>query len=221
MDKIILYHGSIKRIEKPIYGEGKTYNDYGKGFYLTTDIELAKEWSINENNNGILNKYEIDINNLKILDLSSENYNILNWLAILLENRIINLNTPIQIKTKDYILKNYSINYKDYDIIYGYRADDAYFMYTRLFLQNQISLMQLEYAMKLGNLGYQYCLKSQKSFDKLAFIDSEIVENKDYKNKKNDRFEQAKNDLIKILEQEDLHGIFALNLINGDKKNEN
>ena len=122
MSKIILYHGSIKKVEKPIFGEGKTYNDYGQGFYLIKDIELAKEWSINENYNGILNKYELEINDLKILDLSSKEYNVLNWLAILLENRIFNLDTPIKKKAKEYIINNYSINYIDYDVIYGYRA---------------------------------------------------------------------------------------------------
>ena len=221
MSKIILYHGSIKKVEKPIFGEGKTYNDYGQGFYLIKDIELAKEWSINENYNGILNKYELEINDLKILDLSSKEYNVLNWLAILLENRIFNLDTPIKKKAKEYIINNYSINYKDYDVIYGYRADDCYFMYARLFLSNEISLKQLEYAMKLGDLGYQYCLKSEKAFNKLSFIESEIVQNKDYKNKKNNRLEEAKNDLEKILEQEDLNGIYALNLINEGKRNEN
>ena len=43
MKKIILYHGSPKIIENPIFGEGKTYNDYGQGFYCTEYLELAKE----------------------------------------------------------------------------------------------------------------------------------------------------------------------------------
>ena len=41
---MILYHGSKDIIEKPIYGQGKKYNDYGLGFYCTDNIELAKEW---------------------------------------------------------------------------------------------------------------------------------------------------------------------------------
>lgn len=39
---MILYHGSDKIIEKPIYGFGKDTNDYGIGFYLTKELELAK-----------------------------------------------------------------------------------------------------------------------------------------------------------------------------------
>ena len=33
MCKIILYHGSNEKIEKPVFGKGKAYNDYGRGFY--------------------------------------------------------------------------------------------------------------------------------------------------------------------------------------------
>lgn len=31
----MIYHGSSQIIEKPIYGQGKIYNDYGRGFYGT------------------------------------------------------------------------------------------------------------------------------------------------------------------------------------------
>ena len=35
MGKIVLYHGSKEKIEKPLLGKGKVYNDYGQGFYCT------------------------------------------------------------------------------------------------------------------------------------------------------------------------------------------
>ncbi|MBP3577789.1 MAG: DUF3990 domain-containing protein, partial [Lachnospiraceae bacterium] len=37
-----LYHGSSNIIEKPVFGYGKKYNDYGLGFYCTDSIEMAK-----------------------------------------------------------------------------------------------------------------------------------------------------------------------------------
>lgn len=42
---MLLYHGSEKILEKPVYGFGRTDNDYGRGFYCTEDRELAKEWA--------------------------------------------------------------------------------------------------------------------------------------------------------------------------------
>ena len=87
MSKMILYHGSNERIETPVFGKGKKYNDYGQGFYCTEHMELAKEWSCNEGVDGFANKYELDIDGLKILNLSSHEYTILHWLALLLDNR--------------------------------------------------------------------------------------------------------------------------------------
>lgn len=49
---MILYHGSKDIIEKPIYGQGKKYNDYGLGFYCIDNIELAKEWGTSFERSG-------------------------------------------------------------------------------------------------------------------------------------------------------------------------
>ena len=38
-----LFHGSPSIIEKPQFGYGKVYNDYGLGFYCTDSLEMAKE----------------------------------------------------------------------------------------------------------------------------------------------------------------------------------
>lgn len=43
---MILYHGSPYKIVTPTYGRGEERHDYGKGFYLTADLELAKEWAV-------------------------------------------------------------------------------------------------------------------------------------------------------------------------------
>ena len=72
-NKIIVYHGSIEVVEKPVFGKGKSYNDYGLGFYTTKDLELAKEWATDETNSGYANKYELDLSGLKILDLTKYN----------------------------------------------------------------------------------------------------------------------------------------------------
>ena len=37
-----IYHGSNKIIEKPLFGFGKTYNDYGLGFYCTEVLDMEK-----------------------------------------------------------------------------------------------------------------------------------------------------------------------------------
>lgn len=49
---MIVYHGSNEQRPNPIYGFGKVKNDYGRGFYCTENIELAKEWACANGNDG-------------------------------------------------------------------------------------------------------------------------------------------------------------------------
>ena len=41
-----LFHGSQNLDVQPRFGLGDDRHDYGKGFYLTEDAELAKEWAV-------------------------------------------------------------------------------------------------------------------------------------------------------------------------------
>ena len=171
-EKIILYHGSPKIIEKPIFGLGNLHNDYGLGFYCTEALELAKEWACSMEADGFANKYMLDRAGLSALHLTGGEYNILNWLFILLENRKFRISGNIAIRAKEYIDTHFSVDYKDYDLIVGYRADDSYFSFASAFLNNTISLSQLERAMVLGKLGEQVVLKSKRAFDALTFVEA-------------------------------------------------
>ncbi len=191
MKKIILYHGSSKKIEVPIYGEGKEYNDYGRGFYCTEHLELAKEWACTELSDGYANQYELDLDGLKILNLSKK-YTILHWLTLLLEHRIFQVSSPIMKNGIIYLKENFHIDIDEYDVIVGYRADDSYFSFARAFVNNTISLEQLSFAMKLGKLGEQYVLKSEKAFSAIHFIDAIPASNKKYFVKRKQRDDAAR-----------------------------
>lgn len=39
-----LYHISHEIVEIPIYSKDSQTSDYGRGFYFTETLELAKEW---------------------------------------------------------------------------------------------------------------------------------------------------------------------------------
>lgn len=218
MSKLILYHGSPVIIEHPVFGKGKPYNDYGKGFYCTEHIELAKEWACSENIDGYANQYEIELSDLSILNLSSDEFTILNWLALLIKHREARLSTPLAKRGKEYLLQNFLPEFENYDIIVGYRADDSYFSFARSFVSNEISLKQLGIAMKLGKLGEQIVLKSQKSFDAIKFVDYEIADNSIYYAKRKSRDEEARAAYIKELENENLDGIFMRDIIREEMK---
>ncbi len=181
---LLIYHGSQMIIERPTFGKGNTNNDYGLGFYCTETLELAKEWACSSETSGYANIYKLDTDGLSVLCLSDGNYNILNWLSILLENRKFRISGDIAIRAKEYISKKFMPEYQSYDIIKGYRADDSYFSFAAAFLNNTISLAQLERAMILGKLGEQIVAKSEKSFNSLSYIESMSADKKLYYPKK-------------------------------------
>lgn len=218
MKKLILYHGSKDIIKQPEYGKGKPYNDYGLGFYCTENLDLAKEWACSENISGFANKYEFDTTGLAIMNLSSNKYMVLNWLAILLQNRNFHLSTPLSRQGREYILKNFLPDYYNYDVIIGYRADDSYFSFARAFLSNEISLRQLGYAIKLGKLGEQYVLKSKKAFSHIRFLDSISANNSIYYQKRKERDDEARAAFQIELENEDLDGIFLNDILRQEMK---
>ena len=213
MGKLKLYHGSSEIIEKPVFGLGKTYNDYGKGFYCTENLELAKEWACTEGIDGYANQYEFEMEDLKVLNLSSKEYNILHWLALLMTYRKVRLSTPVMRRGAEWLQEHFLIDINEYDVIIGYRADDSYFSFARAFVNNEISLEQLSRAMRLGKLGEQVVLKSQKAFDRIQFLSYEIADNITYYTRRKERDNAARVTYLEELEHEDINGIFMRDLI--------
>lgn len=213
MSKLILYHGSPEIVQTPVFGKGKAYNDYGKGFYCTEHLELAKEWACSENTDGYVNKYEIDTTGLNMLNLSSDGYTILHWLALLMEYRKFRISTPVMKRGVDWLRKHFLLDLATYDVVIGYRADDSYFSFARAFVNNEISLTQLSYAMQLGKLGEQFVLKSPIAFEKIQFVSYEIVDNTEYYAKRKARDDEARAAFYKELERDDLDGLYMRDII--------
>lgn len=187
-----IYHGSQVIIKKPIYGEGNPKNDYGLGFYCTREIDIAKEWACTEENSGYANQYELDMTGLSVMHLSGTDYNILNWLAVLLANRTFRISNDIAAEGKAYMLDRYPPDTESFDVIIGYRANDSYFSFANAFLNNTLSLAQLNKAMHLGKLGEQTVLKSKKAFEQISFIHSEAADREIYYPMKSARDHKAR-----------------------------
>lgn len=187
-----IYHGSNKIIEKPLFRYGKSYNDYGLGFYCTENIDMSKEWGVSKYSDGFANIYQIEIDDLTIFNLNNGDYSILHWLTVLLENRTFTTDTALAQEAKNYLLENFTVPYKSYDIITGYRADDSYFSFAQDFINGAISVRQLGNAMKLGNLGTQFVIKSEKAFDALQFKGYEIADSEKWFSKRELRDKSAR-----------------------------
>ena len=194
-----LYHGSTLIIQRPVYGKGNPENDYGLGFYCTREQELAKEWACAEEDDGFANRYQLETDGLSCLHLNGEGYHILNWLAILLENRRFDLSSPVAVRARQYILDTFLPDYKGFDLIEGYRADDSYFSFSRAFLANGITLKQLRRAMCLGKLGEQVVLRTPAAFDAISFVEAVPVDASIYHIRRLSRDRNAREDYRKML----------------------
>lgn len=208
-----IYHGSISIIKKPIFGYGNPYNDYGLGFYCTTEKEKAKEWAVDYELDGYSNCYELNLKNLKVLNLNEKPYNALHWLTLLIQNRQFKDKSYLVRDAKEYLIKKFSIDYSNFDVIIGYRADDSYFSFARDFLQGTISYRQLAIALKLGNLGEQIVLKSQRAFDALRFIEADKAFANEWYPKKIKRESDARNEYFNNAKMKRQKGDLYINQI--------
>ena len=174
MEEIVLYHGTPDKVFTPTYGKGNEKHDYGKGFYLTESIDLAKEWAVCRPNeeNGWVHKYELDCKDLKVLDF--QKLNVLTWLAELMKHRDAADSKRYRMLAAKFIEK-YGVETEGYDVIKGWRANASYFYIAKEFVRDNIDIDILEELLSLGGLGIQYCIKSEKAYNNLHELKEELV----------------------------------------------
>lgn len=175
MQKIILFHGTPDVVVTPTYGYGDDKHDYGRGFYLTESLELAKEWAVckPQKSNGWVHKYELDIETLKVLDFQEKD--ILSWLAELMKHREAAESKRYRMLAEKFIEK-YGIDTSGYDVIKGWRANASYFFIAKEFVKDNVDIEILEELLSLGGLGIQYCIKSPLAYSRLHEVTDEAME---------------------------------------------
>lgn len=217
--QLTLYHGSEQLVDSPTFGLGKKNNDFGLGFYCTTNESLAKEWAVSSLRNGFANRYTLDTEYLNVLNLNGSDYTILNWIAVLVEHRLFSIKTPVAQRAKKYLIDHFSINVNAYDLIVGYRADDSYFDYAESFLNNGISVEQLAKAMRLGKLGEQIVIKSPFAFSRLHYEGFTVAEKEKYYVLRKSRNDEA-NRLYQEMLEEESDGLYIQDIIRGGIQND-
>lgn len=158
---MLVYHGSIYKIEFPDVKFSKKYLDFGQGFYLTTFQKQAEKWALRkadriETGIATVNVYELkdNLEEYKVKKFDSDNES---WLDFVCQCR----------KGEDI--------YKQYDLIIGPVADDDVFktinMYFRKLWDKTKTLEELRYY-KLSN---QICITNQKAVEKLLSFKSSYI----------------------------------------------
>ncbi len=147
---MIVYHGSETKIEKPIYKGSRKGTDFGSGFYCTENLLMAKSWCALRNGQYV-NKYELDLTNLKVKEYKLD----LEWLLFVCYNR---LNVDI------------SIENSNYDVIIGPTADDKLYRTVQNFLDNVYSVDETLNILNCMKIDRQINLVSKKVLDNLKFL---------------------------------------------------
>lgn len=171
---ITLFHGSPNESVTPEYGLGDDKHDYGRGFYLTDNISLAKEWAVcrPDKTDGWVHQYELETEGLRILDF--QEYDVLVWLAELMKHRDASDSKRYRVLAAKFI-DRYGIDTNGYDVIKGWRANASYFYIAKEFVRDNIDIEILEDLLSLGGLGIQYCVKTERAYRHLREVTSGLT----------------------------------------------
>ena len=167
-----IYHGAGQIVIKPRFGAGKPYNDFGPGFYCTESKELAAEWAVSPIDNGYISSYAINTDNLRITDLCSSRYNVLHWLRVLMDFREFDAGSAPLHDAKEYIGRNFFVDYQVADCIAGYRADSCNFAFAQDFLNGRLSYQRLRELLSMQSCK-QFVIKSKRAFEDLTYVSYE------------------------------------------------
>lgn len=158
---MIVYHGSLEKIETPEIRVPNRALDYGEGFYTTTSYKQAEDWVRRKLDKdcptGYVNTYELDDSSIEkykylIFDKPSEE-----WVDFVMKNRI----------QQDFC--------HDYDIVYGPVANDKVYAAFALYEGGIIDKQTLISELKAYKLVDQYLFHTEKSLKILKFIEVKTI----------------------------------------------
>ncbi len=180
-DKLVLYHGSYCAVEKPDLEKCAVHKDFGRGFYLTSSKEQAKNFAkisaTKAKRQGLISageefahvsffSFSAD-DSLKIFSFESAD---LDWLHCVVAHR------------KDGVFEEVKKEKSAYDIICGKIANDDTNATILAYMGNVFGTMGDETADKMcislllpERLQDQFCFRTAKAVSKLQFLKSERV----------------------------------------------
>lgn len=132
---MILYHGSNIEISQIDIDKGRKGKDFGKGFYLSADIEQARKMASlttfrQGKGNPIVSEFMFDesvLNGNSDIKIKQFDGYTIEWAEFILLNRNNNTNNQAH----------------NYDIVIGPIADDTVGLQLRRFIQGYIDISQL------------------------------------------------------------------------------
>ena len=160
-----LYHGTDAFFERPDLSMCRPFKDFGRGFYLTPDLAVAKrmaercvERSDWQGAPKYVYVYDFDESDLSALAIKRFAPVVDELFA-----RFVMANRQARSKATDHNRDN------RYDIVAGPIADDRMGVLFRRFEDGEVSLEYLINELKFKRLSMQYSFHTNKALQKLAF----------------------------------------------------
>ena len=146
--EITLFHGSDRKIEPEciVFPGPREHCDFGPGFYLTDDRQVAEEW-VCRDDAAAVNTYRVLLPPSLVLSLKGTD-----WLRVVLGFR----------------LRKYGVVFKS-PVVHGLIANDRLFDSLRDFTRGIIGDIRLMQCLDYCKLGSQYCLRER--IDRLFLVD--------------------------------------------------
>lgn len=149
-----LYHGSNTIVRNPDLSYSHKSRDFGRGFYLTSDLNQAKTWA---------NKKTV------VLENGNPNVSIFDFE----ENdalKIKKFNGPSE-EWFDYVVKNRTDGsyFDDYDVVIGCIANDSTYEVLNLYIREVLTKEEAILRLKTFKLKDQYTFKTDKALEYLKF----------------------------------------------------
>lgn len=164
----LVYHGTVYNFNLPSLSKCKDRKDFGKGFYLSEDINHAR--SVAERGyvtNGFIGtryiySYRIDISEMRRVGLKIHQFNSANysWLDFIIKNRNM-------------------LDVENYDVVIGPTADKkVQVILSNLYKTYGMNLTNEEknkiiQSLNVSRYGKQYCFKTQRA---LNYLNSHFCE---------------------------------------------
>jgi hypothetical protein len=148
-ERMTLYHGSYKNVEKPRLQKGQYTKDFGTGFYCTIMKQQAERWA-GRFDTPCVNLYDYSLNKgLKVLEFKEMTDE---WL--------------------DFVVVCRSGQTHEYDIVIGAMADDQIYNFVADFIRGTITREQFWVLARFKYPTHQIAFCTEAALDCLTFKSS-------------------------------------------------
>lgn len=167
-----LYHGSYTIVKYPDLMHSQSKKDFGKGFYVTTDMKqamnFARQMAIRYNSAcGYLNIYQFsNFDDLDTFEFLNADRDWLNCIIGFRDRHFIRLAKP----------------YMNYEVLMGKIADDNTSSVLNAYMAGAYGMVGTPQAESIAinlllpnRLKNQICFKSERSLERLEFIKEDSV----------------------------------------------